>query len=69
MKNFQNLGELVFYLAKNFDNNEFLNYKKDGKWVRYSCDDFAELVFIFAVGLKKSGFCKGQRLVLSLIHI
>jgi len=63
MKDFQNLGELVCYIAKNFDNDEFLNYKKDGKCIHYSCSEFADLVFSFAVGLKKSGFKKGQRLV------
>ena len=58
MKDFQNLGELVCYIAKNFDNDEFLNYKKDGKCIHYSCSEFADLVFSFAVGLKKSGFKK-----------
>ena len=63
MKDFRNLSELVFFLEKNYDNDEFLNYKKDGQWVHYSCEEFADLVFSFAVGLKKFGIQKGQRLV------
>lgn len=63
MTKFKNLGELVFNVVKHYDNSQFLNYKKDDKWVRYSCDEFVDLVFYFAIGLRKSGFKKGSRLV------
>ncbi|MBL6664680.1 MAG: AMP-binding protein [Rickettsiales bacterium] len=63
MKDFHNLGELVFYIAGNYDNREFLKFKKDGKEIIYSSKEFVELVCFFAVGLKKMGIQKQARLV------
>lgn len=61
MKDFKNLGELLFYLAGNHDNPELLKFKKDGKDVTLGCKEFVELVCFFAIGLRKIGVSNGIR--------
>lgn len=61
-ENFKNLAELAFWSAKQFDNKEALNYKKNGQWQSFSNYDFLRKAIYFALALKENGFKPGSRL-------
>lgn len=63
MKDFSNIAELIFYIRDNYDNPNFLNYKKDQKLISYSNKEFVDEVLNFACGLKEIGFKKGDKIV------
>ena len=62
MKNFNNLGELIKFQNKNFNNKNFLNFKENQEWRSFSNHDFYKKIIAFARSLEKLGLQKGQSL-------
>ncbi len=60
MKNFSNLGELIYFQSLEFNNKTCLNFKELGAWRSFSNQEFFENSFYFACGLKEIGLQNKQ---------
>ncbi len=58
--NFKTYEELFFHIINNYENNNFLNYIEDGKYVHISIKEFELRVKYLSLALKKIGIKKAH---------
>ena len=58
--NFLNLAQIPPYVGSSYQNDNFLNFLHNGKWVKFSAQEFADNVKNLTLGLKEIGLEKNN---------
>lgn len=62
--NFKTYEELFFHIINNYENNNFLNYIEDGKYVHISIKEFELRVKYLSLALNKIGIKEGDNVAI-----
>ena len=62
MDDFKTLLELFFYIKKNHERPDLVNYRLDNSWKSLSTSEFCDNVINLGIGLQESGIKKGEKI-------